>query len=124
MATYRDIDLSFEKNYQNDLSVNLDEVAIKRTLYNNLLVSSQERYFNDIPRRDITDAIHEFSAFSEQIISDCIEDAAKEDPRIQEVSDIRIKSDSDNYKINVEVDLKINTDIDDKVTLNLTIQAN
>ncbi len=86
MATYKGLDLSLEKNINNDLAVVEDLESIKVTLYNNILVSSKEKWFDDSLTMDMRDLVHEPDGYLvRKQITDAIKEAALFDPRINEI---------------------------------------
>ena len=58
MGIYKDMDLTFEQGTNGDFAVLEDNACIKHSLYNNLFISSVERYFDNMSRIDINNILH------------------------------------------------------------------
>lgn len=105
MAVVTDIDLSFDTvPSTGDVATLEDESAVKNTLYNNLLVGHEDRYFYDGIIESIEDLLFErVDAVTKRLIKNTISSATDKDDRIQSVQDIKVTFDDvqDAYIVNI-----------------------
>jgi len=86
----KDIDLSFETNIYDDLSVLKDVQAIKVRLYNDIMIDPDELPFDDSTKQTIPDALHEYDFVSSDSITDLVKESIKKDDRIDDLTDVRL----------------------------------
>jgi hypothetical protein len=102
----KDIDLSFETNIYDDLSVLLDKEAIKARLFNDIMIPPDEIPFNDEDKITVPDALHEYSFVAEDTIQDLVTSSIQKDTRIDELSEVRLNDNAgDVYQRSKQVDL-------------------
>lgn len=121
----KDIDLSFETNIYDDLSVLLGTAAIKARLYNDTMISSDELPFDDSDKLTIQDSVHEYTFVSEDIINDLVDESIKKDERIDELLDVRLNDvagDVHERKKQVDIDIVLNRKLNNEpVRLSLIV---
>jgi hypothetical protein len=111
-GTYRDIDISLDNNTSGDVAVKIDLEAVKATLYNNLLISPPERYFDNSYRMDMRDLIHEPETFLvRKQIKDAVNEAITLDKRINSLEDIQYNFDDVSNLLILELYCNIDLDI-------------
>jgi len=86
----KDINLSFENNIYDDISVLLDLEAVKARLYNDIMISSDELPFEDNPKETVSDALHDYTFVAEDNIRDIVTESIKKDDRIDELTNVEL----------------------------------
>lgn len=123
--TFKDIDFSMEKNSTSDVPIITDADSIKRTLYNNLMISAEERYFDSSARLDIRDLINEENNFLvRKQIRDAIVEAIVYDPRIKDLRNLEITFNDDSYNLNIVAVFSLNVLLngDNEISLSLVFK--
>jgi len=125
MATfiYKDIDLSLEKNITDDFPILTDVDAIKKTIYNNLMINSAERYFDNSPRMDIRDAIHSPDDFiTRKQIEDAVREATVLDSRVVgDPKDFRISFNDELAEVEITFSIVLRQSIDESKTVDISL---
>ena len=88
---YKDIDLSFNKTTTGDIPSVINMNSVKVSLYNTLFIGNNENFFEDDFGYALRDILFEHADdITLLTLTNVIENAAENDPRIREVEDINI----------------------------------
>jgi len=122
----KDIDLSFETNVYDDLSVLLDVQAVKARLYNDIMIDSDEIPFDDSAKLTINDALHEYDFVAQDSIADLVQESIKKDDRIDNLTDVRLNDNAGDVfqrSKQVELDFILNRKLNNEpVTVSLIVE--
>lgn len=122
MAIWQDIDASFQKNIYNDVGLSTDENNISTTLYNNMMIDSIDRPFENRQINTIEDVLHsELNFITEDRIKQIIRRAALLDDRIISIDDIVLTERPNEYLLDVKIQMTVNMSSTQKIVVNFQL---
>lgn len=115
MSFYKDIDLSFEQTSKGDIPSLLDLDTVKQSIYNLLMLSKYENYFDSDFKIDLKNVLHELDDEQTRIvITDAIRTAINNESRVADGYAVDIDFDEALQTYKIVLKILLNNEIDEQ----------